>query len=158
MALKKGVNSYRTVAEADLYFEDRLDAAAYTEAAEDLKAQSLITATSILDSMNWTGYAVSESQNLAFPRVGTYFDPRLGYDVSFNDDVPDRINKATFELAYHFLNNDGLLDDSGSVLNLKVGSISLERVSLANTVPASVKRLIKPLLENAGARQWWRAN
>ena len=96
--------------------------------------------------------------NLAFPRVGTYFDPRLGYDVSFNDDVPDRINKATFELAYHFLNNDGLLDDSGSVLNLKVGSISLERVSLANTVPASVKRLIKPLLENAGARQWWRAN
>ena len=159
MALKKGTNSYRTVAEADAYFEDRLDVAAWTDADDDQKSQSLVTATAVLDNMDWTGYAVSESQNLAFPRVGTYFDPRLGYDVNFDSvDAPDRINIATYELAYHLLNNDGLLDSSGSVVNLKVGPISLERVSTPSTVPPHVKRLIKPMLVNSGAKQWWRAN
>ena len=97
MALIKGTNSYRTVEEADAYFEDRLDAAAWTSASDELKGQALVTATAILDNMNWNGYAVSESQSLAFPRIGSYFDPRKGVEVSFDDvDTPEMI-KALFK-------------------------------------------------------------
>jgi len=158
MALSKNINSYATVAEADTYFKDRLDVEAWISAEPTQKAQALVTATSLIDTLNWTGVAVSETQPLAFPRSGVFFDPRLGMDIEFNDSVPSRIIQATFELAYHLLNNDGLLDDTGSVKDLTVGSINLTRVLSPNKIPFSVKRLIKPLQVNQGANLWWRSN
>jgi len=158
MALSKGTNSYATLAEANTYFEDRLDVAAWTEATDAIKSQALVTATSVLNDENWTGYAISEAQLLAFPRVGSYFDPRLGIEVTLTNEVPNRIITATFELAYHLLNNDGVLDDTGSVTDLTVGQISLKIESTANTIPPTVNKLIRPLLANAGQNSWWRAN
>lgn len=159
MALAKGTNSYATVSEADSYFEDRLDVAAWTTAAATQKAQALVTATRLLDNLNWIGIAVSDSQTLAFPRTGIYFDPRLGMDIVLDElYVPNRIITATYELAYHFLNNDGLLDDTGTVENISLGSISLTNVNNANKLPSHVKRMIKPLQENSGSNFWWRAN
>jgi len=158
MALSKNVNSYVTVAEADSYFLDRLDVAAWTNATDTEKAQALVTATAMLDDMNWTGFAVSDAQYLAFPRSGSYFDPRVGLEVLLTEAIPTRISTATYELAYHLLNNDGLLDDTGSVEALNIGSISLQKVKSASRVPAVVKRLIKPLLTNNGVSTWWRAN
>jgi hypothetical protein len=146
------------VAEANSYFENRLDVAAWTEASEAVKAQALVTATSVLNDQKWIGTAISDSQKLAFPRSGSYFDPRLGYEVYLTDEVPDRILNATYEMAYHLLNNDGVLDDTGSVSNLQVGQISLSIKTSASTIPSSVKRLINPLLINAGTNMWWRAN
>lgn len=159
MALIKNTNSYATVAEADAYFSDRLDVAAWAQAGAAEKAQALVTATRLLDTLHWTGVAVSETQPLAFPRSGMFFDPRLGMDIQLEDAiVPNRVIQATFELAYHLLNNDGLLDDTGTVQNLSVGSINLTRVLAPNKFPASVKRLTKPLQINQGANLWWRAN
>ncbi len=159
MALAKGTNSYATVAEADTYFEDRLDVAAWTEANATQKAQALVTATSTIDNLEWVGVAVSDSQALAFPRIGTYFDPKLGMEVELlSTTIPKRITTATIELAYHLLNNDGLLDDTGSVENITVGSITLSNVISANKIPSHVKRLISPLQTNNGARFWWRSN
>lgn len=158
MALSKGNNSYATVAEADSYFEDRLDVAAWTSASVAQKAQALTTATNYLDSLDWIGSVVSSSQALAFPRTGSYFDPRLGMSVTLDETVPTRIIKATFELAYHLLNNDGLLDDTGSVVNLQIASISLNRIQSTNKIPSIVKRLIQPLRLNNGSKLWWRAN
>jgi hypothetical protein len=159
MALVKGTNSYVTVAEADAYFEDRLDIAAWSSASSVQKSQALVTATRMLDELEWTGVAVSESQPLAFPRSGAYYDPKLGMDVNFNESTPPtRIVQATYELAYHLLNNDGLLDDTGSVKNLTVGSISLELVIGANKMPNTIRKLIKPLQGSNGSNFWWRAN
>lgn len=159
MALTKGTNSYVTVEEADAYFEDRLDAAAWAdEEDEGRKSKALVTATSLLDALCWTGYAVSESQALAFPRVGCYFDPRLGYDIAFSSTVPDRIVKANYELAYHLLNNDGLLDDTGSVQDLGLGTVKLDRISSPDRIPFVVKRLIQPMLQSGGSNSWWRNN
>lgn len=159
MALAKGTNSYATVSEADSYFEDRLDVAAWTNANATQKAQALITATTLLNDLNWIGIAVSDSQTLAFPRTGVYFDPRLGMDIVLDElTVPTRIITATYELAYHLLNNDGLLDDTGQVENLSIGSINLQNLLPANKIPSHVKRLIKPLQENSGSNFWWRAN
>lgn len=158
MALLKGTNSYATVIEADAYFADRLDVSAWTGADSTAKAQALVTATSILDGLTWTGTAVTESQPLAFPRSGEYFDPRVGAYVFMDGTVPSRIELAVKELAHHLLNNDGLMDDTGSVLNLQVGVINLSNVKSPNLVPGNVRRIIKPLLLNSGSRGWWRAN
>lgn len=158
MALVKGTNSYVTVDEAVAYFADRLDVAAWTEALAPQQAQALVTATSILDDQHWMGTAISEAQPLAFPRCGSYFDPRLGVNITVDNATPDRITKATYELAHHLLGNDGLLDDTGSVLSLQVGSVNLDKIIKPNLIPANVKRLIKPLLINAGSSAWWRAN
>lgn len=158
MALTKDVNSYVTVEEAEAYFEDRLDVAAWTEADVSQKPQALVTATAMLDALTWTGVAVSEVQPLAFPRVGDYFDPRIGALVTLGISVPSRVITATFELAYHLLNNDGLLDSTGGVVNLTMGPIKLEGIRATGDFPIAVRRVIKPLLVNVGANMWWRAN
>ncbi len=56
------------------------------------------------------------------------------------------------------LNNDGLLDDTGNVVDLQVGSVQLTTVRNPNLIPATVRRLIRPMLVNAGSNSWWRAN
>lgn len=159
MALVKGVNSYATVEEADAYFADRLDVAAWTAASSTQKAQALVTATKMLDNLDWIGVAVSDSQTLAFPRSGTYFDPRLGMEISLSEtSVPSRIISATYELAYHLQNNDGLLDDTGLVKDISIGSIRLSTVTSPSKIPGVVRKLIRPLQVNAGTNLWWRAN
>lgn len=158
MALQKGVNSYVTVEEADAYFADRLDVAAWTGASVEQKPQALVTATKMLDDLDWTGYVVSESQPLAFPRTGEYFDPRTGTTISLNSSTPVRIQNATMELAYHLLNNDGLLDDTGTVESISIGGINITNIRQANKMPGVVDRLVKPLLVNSGSNMWWRAN
>jgi hypothetical protein len=157
MALNKGINSYVTVAESDAYFENRLDSTGWSSVDIALKASSLVTATSILDNLRWTGVAIDSNQPLAFPRVGSYFDPRIGTNVTLSG-VPKRIEQATFELANHLLNNENLLDDTGRVLNLNIGTISLSKIQKPNLIPAAVKTIISPLLINSGSNSWWRAN
>lgn len=159
MAVSKGINSYATVEEADLYFADRLDTAAWIAASPTEKGQALVTATSLLDNMTWTGSAVSETQNLAFPRVCEYFDPKVGGVVYLDGtSVPKRIISAAYELAYHVINNDGVLDDTGSIRSLAVGPITLTDIQTASKIPFTVRTYIKPLLANSGTNPWWRAN
>lgn len=158
MALTKGTNAYVTVAEAAAYMADKLDTAAWVDATPEAQAQAIVTATRILDDLSWTGLTISEAQPLAFPRQGEYFDPRLGKSISLPTTVPNRITQACIELAYHLLNNDGLLDDTGSVKNIGLDVINLTNVLNANVLPASVKRMIKPLQVNQGGSLWWRAN
>lgn len=159
MALVKGTNSYNTSAEANLYFANRLDVAAWTAASEANTDAALVTATSVLDLQTWAGYAVSESQLLAQPRTGTYYEPKLGRTIELDSVMATtRVSSALYELAYHLLNNDGLLDDVGRVDSLSISGISLTKVSGASLLPPIVRSLIKPLLVNGGANLWWRAN
>ncbi len=159
MAVSKGTNSYVTVAEADAYFQYRLDAAAWVNSDVTRKGQALVTATSMLDEMTWAGTVISDPQNLAFPRVCEYFDPKLGALLYLDGySVPDRIIKATYELAIHLLNNEGLLDSTDSVGSLSAGVITISNIVPAEKIPAMVRRLVKPLLINAGSNAWWRSN
>ena len=158
MALLKGTNSYLGLDEANEYLSDRVDVAAWLTASDDAKCQALVTATRVLDSMDWTGCVVDEKQALAFPRVGSYKDPKVGYVVQFGATVPKRITEATADLAYHLLNNDGLMDDTGGVKDLNVSTINLVGIVSPNLIPRDVSRKIQPLLLNNGSRSWWRAN
>lgn len=158
MALSKGVNSYVEVEEADSYFEDRLDVAAWTEAPAEQKSRALVTATGILDNLQWAGTATSEDQPLAHPRRLMYLDVRMGRPVTLKDEVSPRVVKGCMELAHHLLNNDGILDETGSVTSLNVGSVALGRPREPPKIPQVVKWEINPLLIRGGAKSWWRYN
>jgi len=158
MALTKGINSYAEVADFDAYFADRLNVDAATLATPEEKAQALVTASSILDDKPWVGTVIEIDQPMAFPRNGTYFDPRLGGRVYLASIIPNRILNATLELAYHLLLNPNVTDDTGSVKNLTVGPIHLDLVLNAPTIPSKVRSLITPLLVNRGSSPYWRAN
>jgi len=157
MALVKGVNSHVDVAEGDAYFEDRLDAETWRTASNTVKGQALVSATSALEEMPWCSVAVSESQSLAFPRTGLYFDPRLGYGVALNP-TPLRVKKATMELALHLLDNPDAMENSSSISGLAIDSIKLFNMKDAPKMPNAIRRILKPLLINQGMQTWWRAN
>jgi len=159
MALVKNTNSYVTLAEAEIYFADRLNADSWSASDDVTKSQALIMATTMLDMLDWSGAVINTTQLLAFPRNSEYFDPRLGISITSLTAVPDRIITANFEQAQHLLNNPDLLDNTGSLKNLSVGNIDLNTIRPASKMPLIVKRLIKPLLSNTqAANSWWRSN
>jgi len=158
MALTKGINAYITVAEASAYIDDKLDAAAWSDATLAEQAQAVITATRLLDDLRWIGTAIIDSQLLAFPRDGSYFEPRLGKIIYLPVYVPPRIEQACAELAYHLLNNDGILDDTGVVRSISIDTINLTNMISANALPSVVKKIINPLRINQGSLLPWRAN
>jgi len=164
MALVKGQNSYVTVAEADAYFANRLGADAYTSASTPNKEKALISATGAIDGEDFVGQAISQTQPLAFPRLGSYWDPKLGYQITFDDtDPPQRIIQAVFEMCLHLLNNVESLSETGTVESLKVGSITLTKIRSPNKINSSVSSLLSPLRLSSsgipgGGNMWWRAN
>jgi len=161
VALEEGVNSYVSVETADAFFNDRLDVAAWVSADSTVKAQALITASQMLNAVSWLGEATSETQILAFPRSGQYYDPMLGKLISLDGiTIPQRIKQAAMEQAYHLLNNDGLLDETGSISRVKVGPIEVEGLknAAAPLISQAAKSLYAPLLSRIPTRAWWRAN
>jgi hypothetical protein len=183
MSLVLGVNSYATLDEAELYFENRLDVAAWSTADDDTKEQALVTATSYLDQLSFAGYTTEDTQNLAWPRVGGVNLLSRGRDLVFSStytwaDISGSasfeaafkalpyeiqlVKQATFEQAYHLINNDGLLDYTGdSPDSIKVGSITLDglgRTSSAPERPSVVNKLLRPIRSIGGQHTWFRSN
>jgi len=157
MALVLGTNSFATVDEFDAYCGDRLDMSAAFEAEATAKAAALVSASDILNELPWTGILADQTQLLAFPRSGTYFDPKVGGRVSLMG-IPPRIKQGTIELAAHLLANEGVQDSSGGVINMVVGEINLTRIQRAPVIPQKVNNIIRPILVNNGSSGWWRAN
>jgi hypothetical protein len=160
MALVKDVNSYADITEANTYFENKLDVAAWIDASDIQKTQALCTATSILDELEWIGVATNLTQPLAFPRKNAeYFDPKVGLPVPLVETViPTRVVTAVLELAYHLLNNDGLMDDAGRVKSLEIGDIRLASIIVPNKMSKTVRVMVAPLLRGGGKNTWWRSN
>jgi len=137
MALQKGTNSFVSISESDIYFEDRLNSEKWFT-NDALVEQALVTATGILDDMDWGGTATpTTSYPLSWPRDITYYDNKSGYFIDIEDDrsatsdgtIPGDIKKATFELAFHLLNNMKTQESNASgenkVKDLTVGAVRL---------------------------------
>jgi len=153
------------MAEADAYFDTRIDAGAWINADADDHESALVTATLLLDENQFIGVAVSSTQSLAWPRKDAiYFDPKLGMEKSVTTDTyPKRVKVATFELALQLLTNENLLDNKTQTFErIKVGSIEIEDstkdVLKIPVLPLRIKKLLSPLLVNGSGKQWWRAN
>ena len=162
MALVTGTNSYVDVAEADAYFADRVLDSGWSDLTVEDKEQALVSATDLLDENPWTSVAISSSA-LAFPRVGTYFDPTYGMEMPL-DPVPVRILDATCLYALHLATNKSTLNPApaNGYSELTVGPITLKgavEVSPQWSMPSSVRSLIRPLLgRGSGGNIWFRRN
>jgi hypothetical protein len=159
MALELGINSYVDVETADLYFEDKLDVAAWTLADIVMKSQALVMATSTLEGLPWSGTLLSPDQPMCWPRKGEYYDVGRGTMIQFPSGIPKKIIAACCELAYHYLNNDGIFDETGSILNLKIDVISLDRITPPSKLPKYIREgLAGFTIRKGNSRGWWRAN
>jgi hypothetical protein len=168
MALVLNTNSYVETADADDYFETRIDSANWFDADDEIKEQALVTATLLIDDNAWIGSAVSSSQALAWPRKNAiYNDDRLGLQVTIaEDETPSRVKTAVYEQALHLVNNeDVLMGQSQTFESISVGSISISDSNGDTTrtpmKPSTALKPIRPLIRKGSSGMgagWWRAN
>jgi len=160
MAIQYKTNSYVTLDEANAYFANRSDSANWLSLNNNRKEDLLVTATNYLDdSVEFVGVAVSTSQPLAWPRLGSYFDPKYGSTVLLPEtEVPDRVKRATNEMALHLIDNPGVLSSSAIVDEIKVGAISLKDIRNPSKAPHTVRLALGPLRRGfGGTSAMWRS-
>jgi len=142
-------NSYITRANAQLYFDTRLDTAEWTNAGGADKDRALIMATYRLDQEEYVGSKVDTAQALLFPRYGALKEDGSWWDY---DEIPTPVEHATCELALAILKKPDLMADTGLEAFNKVGigsgavTVEPRHTYRAATLPATVKRLLRLLL------------
>jgi hypothetical protein len=121
-------NSYVTEAEADTYFQGRLNSEGYVNATQPTQEQALRTATIFLDSrVRWIGDIKDQitPQALAWPRV---------YDINaltpedilvLGAAIPQDLKNAQCELALYLIDNDDPVT-SNALDSIKVGSLDID--------------------------------
>lgn len=143
-------NAYETVANADTYFDERLNASEWTaETDTDVKERALIMATRRLDQEWYEGEKAATSQALEWPREDATDKDGEEYATTT---IPTFLKHATCELALRLLNDDttDTLADTGmeEFQRVKVGEIEVERFQgfEAGQLPDNVRRLIAHVL------------
>ena len=157
--LTVGVNTYISLEEAEAYFSGRVNSATW-DGVED-KAKLLITATNMLESLDWTGNVMSDDQKLAFPRRGSYYEPQLKKSIPIESSrAKRRLLSAVCEVALSLIDSDPFVSE-GTVASITVGPISLGGMKSSGTsaISGAVLDVIQPLLvESSPCNCWWRAN
>lgn len=142
-----GINSYVSLEDAEAVASERLFAAAWSAATPETRAKALITATALLNRMQWQGRPVAPSQPLAWPRVADRCPP--GFPLIAETPAP--IVTATVELALHLLQT-GELPGGPAVMQRMLGdSMAMYFAHVADELPKHVRRLIEPFLRSSSA-------
>ena len=155
MALQQGINSYVSNEQADDYFLNRVHNGVWDDNI-DIQEEALVTASGILDLEKWVGMTTSPDQPLAWPRVGVVVNTRSGWDIDLDKivgGVPQAVIRATCELALHLINNEDLLEDTGTTESLKVSSITLVSTTKAEKIPTYIRSIYRELLVSGGDRR-----
>lgn len=133
-------NSYDTLANAETYFEGRLNTSDWDDATEDQQNRALVQATNRLEQEDFEGLKTTSDQRLKWPRNGLV-DERG--DSADEDTVPERVKHAQFELALAMLGTD-LLADTGleGFQSVKVGPLDVtpRHMQQAGELPENVRR------------------
>jgi len=143
----ENANSYVTLAEASVYFSERLNSDVWTAAASSLQETALIEATRTLDYwVDWIGYKATEEQSLRWPRYDAA--DRDGY-VFDSDIIPPFLKDATPELAIYLMAEDRTAEpDTKGFSTIQVGSLKLvvdkEDRDSVTVLPDSVLSIIEP--------------
>ncbi|MDQ0250811.1 hypothetical protein J2W22_002875 [Sphingomonas kyeonggiensis] len=142
-----GTNSYVSLDAANALASGRLFTAAWTAATGDTRAQALMTATALLDRMQWQGRRLAPTQPLAWPRVAD----RCPEGFPLTADIPTPIAAATVELAIFLLGN-GELPGGPAIMQRMLGdSMVMHFAHVADELPKHVRRLIEPFLRVSSA-------
>lgn len=163
MALVKGEDSYVTVVEADAYFDSRLFATAWQALSNADKERALKTATRSIEKLEFEGRIADASQKLAFPRTGSYYEPKYGYMTEFDPlVVPTEIVEAVCEAAIYLASNSSAVNAGVSVEEFTLDVISLKGIGKTSaTAPATFSALKKFVVGGyggPGGGLWWRSN
>lgn len=144
-------NSYVSLADALVYFGERLNSSTFTAAVQADQEKALIMATRRLEEEEFVGYPTvmgeeGTRQALAWPRAGTY-----DKDGEYNDEdvIPVFVKHAQMELAIWMLGADRTADTGLEGFNhVAVGPVSVtpNHSRLAATLPEIVARLLAPVL------------
>lgn len=133
-------NSYVTEAEASAYFDERLYATAWTGADEEDQQKSLLMSRRLLDlHISWKGSPVVEDQALAWPRTGLA-------GVA-DDEIPEAVKTAQFELALLLLGTDlTALPATAGFTSIQVDTIKLDVAAgdRNKIIPATVTAILAP--------------
>ncbi|RYE71764.1 MAG: hypothetical protein EOO81_05140, partial [Oxalobacteraceae bacterium] len=136
-----GVNSYVALEEANAIASERLFSTPWSAATEVTQIQALVTATALLDRMQWQGALLAPTQALAWPRVAERCPS--GYPLATA--IPEPIITATVELAIHLLKTGEMA--GAPVMQRMLGdSLVMYFPSIADEFPKHVRRLIEPHL------------
>ena len=140
------INSYVTLANAEIYFENRLYSDVWEDASENDKKRALITSTQAIERLNFAGSKADTDQTLQFPR---------------NDDsaIPQTIKDAVCENAL------ALLDDFDVDFMIERSRVSQESIAdirtsfntnyvqenmMSGIASATAWIMLKPYLRDAG--------
>lgn len=163
-------NSYVSLEEAESYFEGRIHSREWSSASEENKKKALITATSILDSLQFIGRKYKEGnpgsedyQALQWPRYPAYDDPYLlgiPHLFSYTKEtrewvnaagvpiIPKALKDATCEEAYFLICAGRGLDKREHIKAQGLNSVSYPNISESYAVstaicPAAMRHLAK---------------
>ena len=147
-------NSYGTLEEADSYFEDRPEAAAWNVLSANQEGW-LIAATDRLEQLTYQGDRTTSTQALSWPRANVVVDGVLLDDW----EIPARLKRSQFTLALLLAEEsesrlaDGDLD---AFERLKVDVIELvpRKVAESGEIPDYVTRELLPLLGTGSMYQF----
>lgn len=153
-ATAKGANSnsYVTRAEAQTYFDGRLNVANWTAASDANKDRALIMATARLDQEAYEGTPTTTTQALKWPRSGTFDSDGIHWD---QDVVPAPVKEATYETALELLDGSLTLAPTGleGYLEVIVGTIEVtpRHGRASGALSDQVRRLLRGLLIGGGS-------
>ncbi len=113
--------TYISVSDADVYFSGRLDHDIWDAASPDDKLRALITATRLIDRLNFSGDKSVSTQDLEFPR---------GTDT----DYPKSIKIATCESAFCLLDGVDVDVEARSISGIDYQMSMIRKRSDVNVV------------------------
>jgi hypothetical protein len=93
-----GTDSYISVADANAYFDKRLNADKWAAASDDNKAKALIMAQIEMSFLRWYGDKSESTQALDWPRSG--------FSEIEEDEIPQLVKSAQCEFALALLKED----------------------------------------------------
>lgn len=141
-------NSYVTRAEADAYFDGRVNAAEWTASTVTAatKEQALVAATDRLEQEQYLGYKTTTTQRLKWPRTNVYDDDGTAYAEGVS---PRPMKEACYEQALALLKDAKLLDATGLAAfdAVAVGplNVQIRQPEASGKLPAQVQRLLRGL-------------
>lgn len=140
-------NSYATRAEANTYFDNRLNATTWSALSDDDKDRALITATSRIEQESFVGTVADEDQALQWPRDGVV--DRNGNEV-LETEIPQQVKNAQYEYALTLTGGTTQLLPSGldQFTEVKVGSIQVKMKDgfIEGKLPDNVYRELEEFL------------
>jgi len=111
--------AYDTVENADAYFATKLHMQSWTSATTADKTKALTEASNRIDRLRFRGSKVDDDQTLEFPRY-------YGDEVEGDEEVPDDIKIACYEIAFSLL--DGV-DPEKELHNANVSRRTFSQVT-----------------------------